>query len=114
MVTNFRDSLEKICGERVDILFCNEEEALSWKGSDRIDLAIRELREIASNVFVTLGKNGSICLSSDGQYQVKTSQVEAVDTNGREIFMQVPVYQRFRPEPRRMKLLSSEISPPLN
>ena len=82
MVTNFRDSLEKICGEHVDTLFCNEEEALSWKGSDRVDLAIRELREIASNVFVTLGKNGSICSSSDGQYQVKTSPVEAVDTNG--------------------------------
>ena len=82
IVTNFRDSLDKICGGHVDILFCNEEEALCWSGSDRIDLSIRELREMASNVFVTLGKNGSICSSSKGQYQVKTSQVEAVDTNG--------------------------------
>ena len=82
MVTFFRDSIEKMCGHGLDTLFCNEEEALSWKGSDRIDIAVMELREIASNVFVTLGKKGSICSSSDGLHLVETNPVDAIDTNG--------------------------------
>ncbi len=56
MVTYFRDNLTRILGNGVDYLFCNEEEALNWAGTDRIDLAVRELRDIGRTVCITLGK----------------------------------------------------------
>ena len=48
MVGFFRDGLTTMLGNGVHQLFCNEEEALAWTRTDRIDIAVNELRDIAS------------------------------------------------------------------
>jgi fructokinase len=82
MVTFFRDGLEKILGNGVDQLFCNEEEALAWAGTDRLDIALAELKDIARTCNVTLGARGSLCIADGEQKQVPGTPVKAVDTNG--------------------------------
>ena len=82
LVTNFRDSLESLIGEGVDLLFCNEEEGLSWAKTDRIDVAVTNLREIAKEAYITLGARGSISISQTGISEVKSEKVIPVDTNG--------------------------------
>jgi len=82
MVTFFRDNLTRILGNGIDYLFCNEEEALSWAGTDRMDVAVKELRDIGRTVCVTLGKHGSLVVNGRGTTPVSGFPARAVDTNG--------------------------------
>ena len=78
----FRSAFESFIREGVEILFCNEQECLTWSRTDRIDLAITEMRDFAKEIYITLGAKGSIVISSAGVEEVGTDQVVAVDTNG--------------------------------
>jgi fructokinase len=82
MVTFFRDNLVRILGNGVDHLFCNEEEALSWAGTDRMDIATRELRDIGRSVWITLGKRGCLVVNGHDETTVPGFAARAVDTNG--------------------------------
>ena len=66
MVTIFKENLLRILGNGVHSLFCNEEEALSWASTDRLDVAIAELKDIAQEVYITLGANGSAVIDQVG------------------------------------------------
>ena len=82
MVELFRDGLETMLGNGVDHLFCNEEEALQWCRSDRVDVALTELKDIARSVHVTLGAEGSLAFDGHTAHRVPGFQVSAVDTTG--------------------------------
>lgn len=82
MVTYFRNNLTRILGNGVDHLFCNEEEALNWAGTDRIDLAVHELRDIGRTVCITLGKRGCLLATGRDTIAVPGFTAQAVDTNG--------------------------------
>lgn len=82
MVEFFRDNLTLILGNGVDHLFCNEEEALTWAGTDSLDLAIRELKDTARQVNITLGAKGSLVVENNSQTLVPGNPVDAVDTTG--------------------------------
>lgn len=82
MVQFFRDNLTLMLGNGVDHLFCNEEEALSWAGTDRLDIAAAELKDIGRNLNITLGKEGCLVVTPQGRHQVDGYPVKAVDTVG--------------------------------
>ncbi len=83
IVDNFQGSLIQMCGNGLDYMFCNIEEALAWCKTDRVDVAARELRDISTTVVITMGADGSLSLSSEGSHTVREhKKVKAVDTNG--------------------------------
>lgn len=82
MVLFFREGLEEMLGNGVDQLFCNEEEALTWTKTDRLDIAANELKDIAPHVNITLGARGSLVISPKGSAEVSGFPAEAVDTTG--------------------------------
>ncbi|MFW6094792.1 MAG: adenosine kinase, partial [Pseudomonadota bacterium] len=82
MVEMFSDGLARILGNGVDHLFCNEEEALTWARTDRLDVAVKELKDIGRNLNITLGKEGSLAVTPHDQTKVPGFKVNAVDTNG--------------------------------
>lgn len=82
MVEFFRDSLVQILGNGVDHLFCNEEEALSWAGTDRLDVAVAELKDIGRHLNITLGAKGSLAVTQQGQTMVAGFPAAAIDTTG--------------------------------
>lgn len=82
MVEFFRDALEAILGNGVDHLFCNEEEALTWARTDRMDVAVAELKDIGRHLNVTLGARGSLAVTPKGQTLVPGFPARAVDTTG--------------------------------
>ena len=82
MVTLFRDELERLLGNGVHWLFCNEEEALTWAGTDRLDLAIAELKDVGRTCFITLAARGSISVANGRRREVPGFAVEALDTTG--------------------------------
>lgn len=82
MVEFFRDSLTTMLGNGVHQLFCNEEEALAWTRTDRVDIAANELCDIAPCVNITLGSAGCLVATTAGRHQVPGFQVIAKDTTG--------------------------------
>lgn len=82
MVEFFREPLEKILGNGVDHLFCNEEEALAWSRTDRLDIAVAELRDIGKNLNITLGSRGCMVAGLHDKHLVEGYSAEAIDTTG--------------------------------
>ena len=82
MVGGFRDALTDMLGDGVHQLFCNEEEALGWTGTDRLDIAVAELSDIAPFVNITLGPRGSLAVANGNSRLAPGHPSEAVDTTG--------------------------------
>ncbi len=82
MVAHFRDGLGEMIGDGVDLLFCNRDEALGWAGSDDIEVAVRELRQMAAQFAITLGAEGALVFDGRELHRVAPHKVRAVDTNG--------------------------------
>ena len=82
MVEHCRAGLERMLGNGVHQLFCNEEEALSWAGTDRLDIATVELGDIAPQVHVTLGARGSLACRRGKSQLAAPFAAQAVDSTG--------------------------------
>lgn len=82
MVEFCRDGLEQMLGNGITTLFTNEEEALAWANTDRLDVAVAELKDIAKEVYITLGARGSMAISRDGISEAPGITVKPVDTTG--------------------------------
>ena len=82
MVEFCREALERILGNGVTQVYCNAEEALSWANTDRLDVAIAELKDIAPELYVTLGAEGSLAVTSSGTSTAPGDPAKAVDTTG--------------------------------
>ena len=83
IVEYFRDGIDEVLGEDgVDLLFCNEKEALSWSGEATLEAAGRKLEGIAAQFVITLGARGALIFDGEQYLNVKPRQVKAVDSNG--------------------------------
>ncbi len=82
MVKFCKQGLEAIMAEGVDLLFCNEDEALSYTESKTLDEAISHLSQIATTLVVTLGPNGALITTAGETSKILPNSVVAVDTNG--------------------------------
>ncbi|WP_281647284.1 adenosine kinase [Parendozoicomonas sp. Alg238-R29] len=83
MVTFFREGLEQMIGDGVDLLFCNKKEALEWAKTEDLDEAVEFLKKTARTFAITLGKKGALVFDGSKFIQIAPYQVEkVVDTNG--------------------------------
>lgn len=82
IVGYFRDGLREMLGERVDLLFCNRDEALSWAQTDDLEQAIAALKTVASTFALTLGADGALVYDGSQLHEIAPHRVQAVDSNG--------------------------------
>lgn len=82
MVSYFKDGINEIIGEGVDVLFCNEEEAYLFADKENLDEAINELSKITKKLIVTLGSKGAKVITGKKHVEIEVSKVRAIDTNG--------------------------------
>lgn len=82
IVTYFKEGVDEIIGEGVDVLFCNEEEACTYTGEENLESAIIKLQNIADKVIVTRGSKGAKVITGDKYVEIEASKVNAIDTNG--------------------------------
>lgn len=82
IVTHFKDGLSEMLGDGVDLLFCNEAEALSWSGAEHLQEAITALKTIAKTFAITRGANGAVVFDGQALHTIPAVSVDAVDTNG--------------------------------
>ena len=82
MVTYFSEGIEEIFGEGVDILFCNEEEALTFTATKNLDDAIASLSPKVGKLVITLGEKGASIVENGITTHVEAQKTDAIDTNG--------------------------------
>ncbi|MCU0420699.1 MAG: adenosine kinase [Cyclobacteriaceae bacterium] len=82
MVKYFSKQMEEVVGASVDLLFCNDEEAMIYTGTYSIAEAREKLKQVAKKFVVTLGANGALIYDGDTFIHVEPYRVLAVDTNG--------------------------------
>jgi len=82
MVKYFSKQMEEVVGAGVDLLFCNEEEAMIFTGTDSLEEAREKLKQVAKKFAITLGANGALIFDGDTFIQIEANKVRAIDTNG--------------------------------
>jgi sugar/nucleoside kinase (ribokinase family) len=82
MTQHFGDGLREMIGSRVDMLFCNEDEAKSFCQTDSLDQAREALKEVATAFAITRGSDGALIYDGSQFIEVGSPQVKAVDSNG--------------------------------
>ncbi len=82
MVTYFKDGLCNIIGEQVDLLFCNEREALIFTNSQTLSDAKDELKKYAKTFAITRGGDGSVIYDGHQFHEVPAYPANVVDTVG--------------------------------
>jgi sugar/nucleoside kinase (ribokinase family) len=82
MVKYFGDQMKEIVGSGVDLLFCNDEEAMTFTATTSVNDAREALKKVANRFVITLGANGALIFDGDTFIQIEPYKVKAVDTNG--------------------------------
>ena len=82
MVTYFKDQVSERVGDGVDLLFCNEQEAMTWTGEESIESALTALSNTATQWVCTRGKDGATVFDGTHRFDIPGRVVTPVDTNG--------------------------------
>ncbi|MFD1216026.1 adenosine kinase [Microbulbifer celer] len=82
MVQLFHDGLKEMIGDKVDLLFCNRDEALKFSDTDDLTTAAQSLRDHCRAFAITLGADGALLWDGNHEYRVTAPTVKAIDTNG--------------------------------
>ena len=82
MVKFFKDNMQQIVGDGLDLIFCNEHEAMDFTGTQTVNDAREKMKDYAKSFVITLGKNGAMIWDGTMFIDIEHHTVEAVDTNG--------------------------------
>ena len=82
MVKYFGEQMHEVVGEGVDLLFCNEEEALLYAGTEDLTQAIEKLKKITKSYVLTLGSKGAQIWDGENTHHIDAVKTQAVDTTG--------------------------------
>ena len=82
VVEHFRDGFSETIGDGIDLLFCNEAEALSYTQKNTVDDAVDVIKTFSKTFAITLGAKGAVVYDGTEQIDIDPHPVTAVDTNG--------------------------------
>ena len=82
MIQFCKAGLDAMLGDGVDYLFCNQEEAQVWCGSQDLSVVKDSLKKLAKMVCLTRGPDGSEIITAQDSWHVPAEKVKAIDTNG--------------------------------
>lgn len=82
MVRHFRKELDALLEKGIDILFCNEAEALSLANCDDVSLAADYLNQYASQVIITRSEHGALLFDGKSKQAIESHKVHVIDTLG--------------------------------
>ncbi len=82
VVEHFRDGFTETIGNGINLLFCNEAEALSYTQKASVDEAIEVIKTFSKTFAITLGAKGAVVYDGQDLINIDPHPVTAVDTNG--------------------------------
>lgn len=82
IVEHFHAGLNEMIGKGVDLLFCNEQEALNFTKATDINEAVSALKSFAKSFAITQGSNGALLFDGETSIRIDAHHVKAIDSNG--------------------------------
>jgi sugar/nucleoside kinase (ribokinase family) len=82
MVKYFREGLCAIIGDKVDLLFANEQEAKLFTGSEDLEEIKILLKQYAHTFVITLGEDGALIYNGKEYIKISACPAKVVDTVG--------------------------------
>ncbi len=82
IVEYFREGLQEIIGDGIDLIFCNEAEALAFSQSTKLEDAIDALKRVSKCFVITRGSEPTLVFDGNEVLSVAAQNVKAIDTNG--------------------------------
>lgn len=82
MVKFFRENLEAMIGDKIDLLFANEDEANELSGCANFNDTLAYLRRISRHFAITRGAEGAVLFNGVETIEVDPFKVRAIDTLG--------------------------------
>lgn len=82
MVKFFKDGLEAMIGDGVDLIFANEEEAMGMAESDDLNEAVAYLKTLSKEFAITRGPKGALVFDGQELVEIDPVKVDPVDTVG--------------------------------
>lgn len=82
MVNFFKDGLNEIIGDGVDLVFSNEDEAKLMFDAEDINECVAGMKSITRQFAITQGAKGAIIFDGEKTYDIPAKSVTAIDTNG--------------------------------
>ncbi|MCB0348979.1 MAG: adenosine kinase [Bdellovibrionales bacterium] len=82
IVDFFRDGMNEIVGDGLDLIFANEKEALSFTSTTSVQEAVEKMKQHAKAFVITRGALGSLVYDGKSLHTVDGFKVDAIDTTG--------------------------------
>ncbi len=81
IIDHFKENLQKVV-KSSDLVFCNENEAKRYTGTEDTNEALELLSKECPNVVITLGGEGSLVKWEDKIYRIPSYVAKPIDTTG--------------------------------
>lgn len=82
MVQYARQGLDELLDDGVDLLFCNEHEAMMYTETDTVEAALAKLKLLSKHIVITQSAKGALIHNNKQTFMVPGRKVTAVDANG--------------------------------
>ena len=82
MAKYFQAGLQEMMGDGLDLLFCNEEELLTFTKAPGLMTAVQNLHPLVKKMVITRGAKGALVVNGDHHLDIAAVPTQAVDTNG--------------------------------
>lgn len=80
--STFKTTLLSWCKTPVELIFCNDQEALAFTNTKTIDDAKEKLKSYTNKFVITCGADGALIYDGKDCINIKAPQVNVIDTNG--------------------------------
>ncbi len=82
IVSHFREQFHELIDQGVDLIFCNEKEAIDFTETNNLDEAEEKLKHYTKTFVVTIGPRGSIVFDGNRLLTVTATEEQPIDTLG--------------------------------
>jgi len=82
IVHGFRDKFKEIETYGIDMIFCNDDEAIAFAGTENLNEAIEFYKNKKYMIAITKGSEGSVVIKDGNEVFSPAVEIDPVDTNG--------------------------------
>ena len=81
IVHGFKEKFDLIESYGIDMIFCNDDEAIAFSGKDSFDDAVEFYKSKSYMTAITKGSEGSVVIENNNVHQTKAEEIIPIDTN---------------------------------
>ena len=82
IVHGFKEKFDLIESYGIDMIFCNNDEAIAFSGKDSFDDAVEFYKSKSYTTAITKGSEGSVVIENNNVHLTKAEEIIPIDTNG--------------------------------